>query len=129
MKIFFRQPDLFGKRTVPLKNPEDGPVRAMSRKSGSTHLATMTGAVDLTGDSLPGIFPGFSDADKFVPEDSLKPHVSANQLQVGLTDSGAQHSNGDLPRSILNDEIVLKSQPAGLQDNSLHEMGPPVEKT
>ena len=53
------------------------------------------GPSNWTNGFLPAAFQGtgLGDADKLVSEDAAKPHVSLDQLEVGLADAGPCHPN------------------------------------
>src|SRR5438876_11406484 len=63
---------------------------AMGEKSLSAGRTRSATAVDLAHDAAAGKRSRLGNADELVAEHAAKCHVSANQLQVGFADAGAQ---------------------------------------
>ena len=96
MKIILRHGDVFGEGSVVAKNAEHGSVRTVSRQTRTAGVATKAAAVDLADNPLAFQRTRLSDADEFVAEHPLKPHVTLYELQVRFTDTGPQNFDEDL---------------------------------
>jgi hypothetical protein len=96
VQISLGQDESVRKCPVAIGDAERGPVRAMSGKSLSAGRTCSAAAVDLAHDTAAGKRSRLGDADELVAEHAAKCHVSANQLQIGFADAGAQHAHNHL---------------------------------
>ena len=94
MQVYFRQDNPLRKRAIAAENAQNRPIGTMGPPTRTARCAPATTAVDLADNALPGIAARFSDPDKFMAGNSDKPHVAAQDLQVGFTDPRLQDPDG-----------------------------------
>ena len=80
----------------------------MSRVARAAEITLAATCIDFSDDPTPhklAISAVFNDADKLVPDRSLKPGVSACDLEIRVADSRQQHTHQRLVRTIRSFDI------------------------
>jgi hypothetical protein len=96
-------------------------MRTVAGQTATTGVAAVAGAVDFSHHSPTGKLTGTSDADKFVAEYSLEPHVAFAKLQVRFTDAGLQDINSDFAAAGGAEGGVRSEMETGIKNDSAHE--------
>src|SRR5687768_17506547 len=63
----------------------------MGRQAGAAGFAYPAGAIDLSDHALSRVRARFRHADELVAEHATEPHVTLNQLEIGLADTRPRH--------------------------------------
>jgi hypothetical protein len=88
VQVFRRHKNGIREGSVVIQNPDDSAMWTVVGHSVLTQVAFSATAIDFTNDALPGVGPRFGDAHKLVSQNSLKSHVTLDQLQVGFANAG-----------------------------------------
>jgi hypothetical protein len=95
MQIRLRDGEPFGERAVVVQNSNHRPLRTMIAESDAAIIALAAVAVDFTDNPFPRERTGQRFAYEFVSENSRKPHVAFDELQIGLADAREDRPHED----------------------------------
>jgi hypothetical protein len=121
MKILNRQRQIFGEGAVVIHDAEDGAAGAVSFEASAAECADRsivvcgTGDIDVAGDAFAEAFGFFfcgdaidvgDFADKFVPGNSAKGVIAAQNLDVGVTDACQENADERPAGAELRERLV-----------------------
>src|SRR5579875_396317 len=137
MQVLDRQHCVFGKGTVAVDDSERCAPGAMGWHVmlAVEAIGAVAGGVDLAHDALPDKVAGqilsslpidlFNDANEFMPRHTLKIHIAAHNLQVGVADTGLEHANERLTIKGSGHGIVAIKRKAGFPLYQCTHTNPP----
>jgi hypothetical protein len=121
VQVALRHGNLVREGAVMIQNADDRAIRAVGVQALAAGLARPAGAVDLTDHAPANERTGLRDTDELVAEHASESHVALNELEIGLADARAAHTNEHFPLTrvggwsgLLNRYTIVEHQSAHL---------------